>query len=111
MKCPCCAQELPERQDLLFSDQWRSVVRFGVCVELSPLQYKIMQAVRRRSLTNEELIDVVYNDRADGGPDTAKNCIHVLTAGMNRKLKRINLRVGSERVGPHAPIKLLDVVR
>lgn len=109
MKCPCCDQEIPERHDLLFSDSWRAVVRFGIVVELSPIQYQIMQAVRRRNRTNEELVEFIYADRSDGGPDTAKNCIHVAIAAMNKKLKRINLKVGSERVGPHTPIKLMEL--
>lgn len=111
MKCPCCEQDLVERPDLLFSETWRAIIRYGICVELSPLQFNIINAVRRRARTNTDLIELLYSDRSDGGPDTAKNVIHVTIHAMNRKLSKILLKVGSDRVGPHAPLRLIDLAK
>lgn len=104
--CPCCEQALVDKPDLVFSDTWRTIIRNGICVKLTPLQYKILQAVRHHRVTVPRLVELLYQDRADGGPECANNVIHVTMSAMNKRLKAINMKIGGERPGPFATIRL-----
>lgn len=104
MKCPCCDQELPIRNDLVFSDSYNAVFKDGKCAELTGLQYKIISVLRRRNLTIIEIIDSIYSDREDGGPETAKSVIACSIRAMNARLKPLGIKVGAERKGAHGPL-------
>ena len=98
--CPCCGQLLaPAQTALSFVDKYRTVMKDGRMVKLTGLQYLLVSAVRRRGLTLDELIDVAYSQRADGGPETAASVIHVSLSNANQRLQKLGVAVKAERYG------------
>jgi hypothetical protein len=81
--CPCCGGrgEIEERAP----------------VELVGLQFKIFDEVRRHphGIDTPKLVDCIYADRIDGGPDSALKTIHVMVWQLNRKLAKAGLRVAN----------------
>lgn len=111
MNCPCCNQPLSADTELTLFDELRAVVKNENYVILSPIQYKILSAVRRRSLSLDGLIEAVYADRVDGGPVTAANSVSVTIVALNRRLACLGIRVGAVRKGAWAPpYKIENVV-
>lgn len=103
MRCPCCDQPLAADTKLTLFDELRAVVKNEHYVVLSPNEYKIISAVRRRALSLEALVEAVYGDRADGGPYHASNSVAVTMVKLNRRLAPLGIRVGAERKGAWAP--------
>lgn len=69
----------------------------------APVSQKIFDALTRRpyGLTCHELVDAVYGDREDGGPDWARSSISVTVMRMNRWFAKQghSLRVRSRSTG------------
>jgi len=90
--CPCCdgKGEIEERSP----------------VPLSPLQFKIYDAVRRAKygIDGSHLVSIVYNDRKDGGPDFAASSVRVTIHRINKKLQKVGRRISSNR--RQGPLKL-----
>lgn len=57
-------------------------------VQLTPMQFRIYDIVRRspHGIEGPQLVDRVYADRADGGPDFASRSVHVQIKNMNERL-------------------------
>ncbi len=80
--CPTCGHPIPE--DHLPG------------IHFSPLQGKIFKIISRRSpagISQEDLADVVYADRRDGGPINARVTIRTTIYQINRKLIPHRLRI------------------
>ncbi len=103
-ECPCCGQTLPIKSGMAFIDKYRSVIKGGKCAELTGLQYEIITRLRRRPMTIAELIEDIYADRRDGGPDTAKSVMACTIRAMNHRLAPLEIRIGAERKGAHGPL-------
>lgn len=89
--CPCCEQALPESADLL-----AVASRAG----LSPTQGQIMALLARSPgvwVSTRRILETVYGDRADGGPDYASTCVRVQISLMRKKLAPYGLAIESGR--------------
>lgn len=87
VKCPCCdgTGQIEERAP----------------VPLSPLQFKVYDIIRKsvHGITGPHLVDRVYADRSDGGPDFASVSVHVMIKRINDKLKPHGQRLGATNRG------------
>ena len=98
--CPCCGQLLaPAQTALSFVDKYRAVMKDGRMVKLTALQYLLVSAVRRCGLTLDELVNVAYGQRVDGGPETAFNVVLVSLSQANKRLQKLGVAVKAERRG------------
>jgi hypothetical protein len=81
--CPCCAGrgEIEERAP----------------VPLSRLEFRIWDEVRRsrHGIPGLDLVEKIYDDRRDGGPDTELKAMHVTVYRMNKKLAPAGQKVAS----------------
>jgi len=113
MDCPCCGQPYPaDSGDLVFLDEYRVVGKGSETVRLTTTQYKIISAVRRRTLSLEEIINTVYGDRPDGGPLSARNTISVHMVRLNERLAPLGISVRAVRLGGWSPpYKIENVAR
>lgn len=53
---------------------------------LSPTQERILSALAARPMGTAELVNAIYGDREDGGPDSAVGAVKVQICLMRRKL-------------------------
>jgi len=93
--CPFCSQPLPPSEFKLKPPFY--VRRFDQCVRLTNLQYRIVEALRYQRRTINDLISILYDDNANGGPDNAVGVIHVSIMKAKRKLGPVKLRIVSTR--------------
>lgn len=78
-------------------------------VHLSPLEYRIYDIVRKSKygIPGPRLIDRVYADREDGGPDTAATSVYVTIKKANRKLKPAGIKIAGTTPGRGAVYKIM----
>lgn len=79
--CPCCAGK-GEIDDV-------------PPVPLTPMQLKIFNAVKRspHGVGGDRLVDVIYADRVDGGPEYARVSLSVLIINANARLKAAGVEI------------------
>lgn len=89
-ECPCCGQTMPPRVDL--------------GIKLSHMQQRIVDRVHRagqHGILSTDLMDWLYADDLNGGPDSGRKCLSALICQLNKKLakagKRICAPVGGHR--------------
>jgi DNA-binding response OmpR family regulator len=86
-RCPdCAARWLPTGPRL---DVQRHCVSWpGGEARLTPGQARLLTALADRGdvVARERLVDAVWGDRADGGPDSASALVSVLVHGLRRRL-------------------------
>lgn len=76
-------------------------------VVLTPLQRRIFNIVKRAGaagISSPEVMEMVYQNAPDGGPDST-NIVAVVCNQMNKRLKQFNLKVQGRR-GPNGFITL-----
>jgi DNA-binding response OmpR family regulator len=85
--CPCCAARWHHSGAAVDMARAQAVWPAGE-VQLTPSQARLLSALSASSgpVGREALIDAVWGDREDGGPDTAGNLISVLVHGLRRRL-------------------------
>lgn len=68
-------------------------------VPLPPMQFRIYDVVRRakHGISGPRLIDAVYADRSDGGPEFAEQSVYVQIRNLNRRLAKVCLKVSANR--------------
>lgn len=95
IKCPCC--------------QGSGKIEEQAPVHLSPMQFKIYDIVRKSKygIEGSRLVDKVYADREDGGPDNASISVHVSISILNRRLAPVKQRVGCHARGRGGIYKLV----
>jgi hypothetical protein len=77
-------------------------------ISLTKMQFKIWDALRKAvpyGIETRDLVNIVYGDRADGGPENARNCIWAHAYHANKKLAGIGQRIVSTG-GPGSVYKL-----
>jgi len=74
-------------------------------VHFTPSQQRIFDALRSRPRTCAELVDLLYAEREDGGPDFAATTVHVFVNQMRGKLKPHGMTIRSGG-GPGAVYRL-----
>ncbi len=90
--CECCGQIIPPAIGAL--DNMRVKKRIYECVARHP-----------EGVSRSEIIESVYADDPDGGPEFA-NVISVHVARINKLIEREGVRIHSTR-GPHAVYRLV----
>lgn len=64
-----------------------------ILTRLSPTEMLIYRALQERDMSIDELVDLVYGHREDGGPLTANGCIAVRLSLIRKKTgKQITAR-------------------
>lgn len=88
--CPCCAG--------------KGEIEGDAYELLTPMQKRIYAAIRDNAgkLGGERLINMLYGDRFDGGPDYPWDSIHVTIHNMNKLLAPLGQRIRASRRGPGA---------
>lgn len=86
MKCPCCNGSGEVDDDVS-------------PVHLSPLQFRIWDIVRKspHGISIRDLVDRVYIDREDGGPEYATRCVWRTVWNANRRLAVVDQRIVSTK--------------
>jgi DNA-binding response OmpR family regulator len=54
-------------------------------------------AARGGWVSNAQLVDAIYGDHPDGGPETAPRMVWCHTSKLNKKVKRIGWRIDTAR--------------
>jgi len=103
MNCPCCEQPLPQRTGLKLVPRYNIVMTSEHAVVLSPHAFKILEAVMRCARPIDDLIDVLYSERRDGGPDTARECVITSVTRINKAINPMGwaVRNHSRGMGTH----------
>lgn len=86
MICPCCKQEVA----VLPLDGLFTVLRLG------PVEERIARVLARRRgewLTTDELVDAVYSNHPDGGPEYAGASIGVIFHRLKNILKPFDIKL------------------
>lgn len=99
IKCPCC--------------HGIGLVEEEAPVPLTPIQQKIYDIVRsaKHGIDGPTLVNRVYADREDGGPEFASVCVHMTIMRMNKRLLPANIKIGATHrgVGGKFRVERLDV--
>lgn len=83
--CPTCGQPLVGAVEQAISG-----------LRLSTFQRRVVMGLARRMgqwVLAAELLDAVYFDDADGGPDKAQNCLSVYVWQARPKLRKVGLEI------------------
>ena len=90
--CPCCGQKLPER-DYILDDKHRVVIRNGMGIHLSIVQYAIFRAIYRKkhAITNAEIINEVY--RGSQAPMHVYSTMNVSIRVLNGYIADLGLKL------------------
>jgi hypothetical protein len=83
MKCPCC-NGTGQIEDVAHA-------------RLTPLQARIYGIILKGPISVAGLTEVVYADRLDGGPATARNTISVTIHYANQRLAPVHQRIVSTK--------------
>lgn len=85
IKCPCC--------------DGLGMVDADCPVPLSPMQFRIWDAVRRAKdgITTDELVDIVYQDHEHGGPAQAVRSVAVTAHLANKRLASVGQAISSRQ--------------
>jgi len=69
-------------------------------IRLPNLQHNILlrsRQARGAMVSNEHIVDFLYGDRPDGGPNTAKYCVESSITWIRKKIKPFGWEIRSER--------------
>lgn len=87
-------------------------IRFGGKVIWPLVSTLLLRHGTCRWISRKELIEIMYEDREDGGPLQASNMIPVLLHQNRGRLARIGLLIGGDhhfRRGGAAPCRIIDL--
>jgi len=82
--CPCCGSELIEP------------LTSTVSLTFAPRQQKVYDLIRRAGktgLTPNQLVDRVYGNDPDGGPDDPYRCVMVAISQVNSKIRPLGMEI------------------
>ncbi len=93
--CPCC--------------EGRGTVPDITPVDLTPNQRKLFNCVKaaKGSIGGHALVERMYGDRHDGGPEDALNAVHVTINQMNKRLAKVNLKIRAQSRGPGSTYRIV----
>ena len=99
MRCPCC------------HGSGKIEAHSSLPVYLPPTQAKIYRMVQAAPevINGWRLVELLYRDRADGGPEFALDCVHGAIRLLNKKLKPVGQRVRADRRGPGATYRIVNI--
>ena len=112
-ECPCCHRPIAADNQMVVDFDARIVMRNGKALTLVGKQWETFAFFARKfpaPVTNEMLMDVLYGDDPDGGPD-ALNIASVVKCHLRKKLKPLGIGIASiGGPGSTSRLVLFDVV-
>jgi DNA-binding response OmpR family regulator len=94
--CPCCGQ-LSDSAPPFFVDEDNNAVRVdGKTLTLSPLQTKLAAVMAKKyphTATKVGIIELMYGDDPNGGPEYAESIIGIYVHAIRRKIKGTSLSI------------------
>lgn len=87
-ECPCCKQAVNKVEP-------KALIAY---LTLSPTERIIAELTAQsfgQTLPSDRVIDAMYADREDGGPDNTERILAIMTFRLRAKLKPYGLTVGS----------------
>lgn len=94
--CPCCGQ-LSESAPPFFVDEDNSAILVdGKSIGLSPLQVKLLAIMARKyphTATKAGILEVLYGDDPNGGPEYADRIVLIYIHTIRKKLKGTSLSI------------------
>jgi DNA-binding response OmpR family regulator len=80
----------------------RAIWREGLTVALSPHMFRIalcltVAASQGMSLSTDDMIEVLYGDHDDGGPETADNVVSVNVCRLRKRLAPLGMTIQRQR--------------
>lgn len=94
VRCPCC-NGVGEIED-------------APNVPLSPTQQRIYRIIARGELDCHTIVDLLYKDDPDGGPEYALVAFRAQVQRINKKLT--NKKIKATKNGPGACYRIINVV-
>lgn len=80
----------------------KEITNGEITMRLGPSRYRIVESVMKQPGMNlRELVDAVYRDAEDGGPDNAEVTVRTQVWHLNKRIKKLGLQISSTR-GPGA---------
>lgn len=106
--CPCCGNKIAVRDALHLEWRTYSALRKGHIAMLTRQQFITLKylAELKEPVPTTKLIDNLYKDERDGGPDSLK-VIDVVVSKLNKKILPLKLKVAVTNHGPGA-MRYLD---
>lgn len=92
--CPCCGQVWPADRSKAHAERVLASLTFA-----GPVQTRIIEHLTKNFgswVHRKRLIDAVYHDDPDGGPDDANNCIAVTVNRIRHLIKPLGLVIDGE---------------
>ena len=96
--CPHCGAPMGDFSDLNIQ-----------AAKLSGLQLRILEVLaegRNRFIPTDRIIDIVYQDDATGGPESAKKVVEVSISKLRKKLSNIDVGIENRASLGYRLIKL-----
>lgn len=95
--CPCCGHIVSPDKELCWIEGSRTLSGRGHIVTLTPMQTRIFNKLWKcwpsgRSVTLVEMMDHVYADRIDGGPES-HNSVSVQMNNLRKRVAPLGLRI------------------
>jgi DNA-binding response OmpR family regulator len=100
MKCPCCGQPV---------ETVRNPATVLALLPLSPQRRRLLDKLANRFgqfVTRQDLVNAIYADDVNGGPETADNHVSVMVHQL-RKLMRDTPLLIDANVGGHGGYRLV----
>lgn len=78
---------------------------------MTPSQARVYSMVRKAPavINGWRLVELMYADRVDGGPEFALDCVHAIIRTLNKRLKPIGERVRADKRGPGATYRIVKI--
>lgn len=113
MECPCCHRPIAADSQMAVDYDTRTVTRNGKALVLAGKQWETFACFAKKfpaPVTNEMLMDVLYGDDPDGGPDSL-NIVSVVKFHLRKKLEPLGIGIVSTGgPGSTSRLVLFDVV-
>jgi hypothetical protein len=97
--CPCCGAPFRASARIKIIQRDRLIIRNGKSAQLTPTEMKIFNVIYSTpdALDRYKLVDLVYADDPNGGPEHTHSCESMLTL-IRRKLFPLGLTIKRYRV-------------
>lgn len=95
--CPCCGHIVTAEEGLRWNELTRTLCGLGYVVALRPMQGKIFDKLWRswpsgRMISKEEMMDHVYADDINGGPESP-NIVSVQIADLRKRIAPFGISI------------------
>jgi DNA-binding response OmpR family regulator len=88
MICPCCGQEVVSDDE--------SIIKAASLSKLQARIFRVLSRAKGEKMDAEQIADIIYHDRADGGPDFAAQTIRTTIHKLRDRIAASNSGVSIE---------------